>query len=165
MQNNDEDYEQVIYYASCGTNDSERNYSTTQLEYLMVIWAIQWFQHYLLGWWFKVIMDHMALKWLYKQKEPSGLFIRWIMKMQSFDIEICYCKGKMNQNADALSRIPCEWQNTTVTIIIQGRWNDEDQWIPIFISILSGTLCKEKSGTMQTNGGDNYYYLYDKHLN
>lgn len=38
-------------------------------------------------------------------KEPNSKLIRWRLKLEEFDYEIIYKKGKLNTNADALSRI------------------------------------------------------------
>ena len=39
-------------------------------------------------------------------KDPVGRMARWVAYLQEYDMEILYRKGKLNQNADALSRIP-----------------------------------------------------------
>lgn len=38
-------------------------------------------------------------------KEPNSKLIRWRLKLEEYDYEIVYKKGKLNTNADALSRI------------------------------------------------------------
>ena len=122
-QDDDDKQERVICYASRGTSDTERNYGATQLECLAVVWAVNYFRYYLLGRRFKVITDHVALKWLFKMKDPSGMFARWIMKLQAYDMEVIYRKGRKHQNADAMSRIPRNGEQI-VSVIIYGRWGN-----------------------------------------
>ena len=94
-----------IAYASRTLNEHEINYSTTEKELLAIVWATKYFKHYLLGVKFKIVTDHKPLTWLFNLKEPNSKLLRWKLKLQEFDYEIEYKKGKLNTNADALSRI------------------------------------------------------------
>jgi hypothetical protein len=76
------------------------------LETLAVVWATKHFNHYLAGAPFKLITDHSALRALLKLENPSGLFARWIMKLQPYDIDVIIKPGRLHMNADALSRTP-----------------------------------------------------------
>ena len=95
-----------IAYASRRTSRTESNYGATQVELLAVVWAVQHFRHYLLGAPFQLVTDHSALRALLKIKDPQGLFARWIMKLQPYDIDVVIKPGRLHQNADALSRTP-----------------------------------------------------------
>jgi hypothetical protein len=117
-QDDEEGRERVICYASQGTKGGQRNYGATQLECLAVVWAIDWFRYYLIGRRFKLYTDNSALKWLLKQKEPSGIFARWIMKLQPYQMDVYYRKGTQNRNADALSRAPISAVNEEETLIL-----------------------------------------------
>ena len=59
-----------------------------------------------------MIIDHTALKSLMTMENPPALYSRWIMKLQPYDIDIIYKKGKLHRNADALSRRPHQDQDT-----------------------------------------------------
>ena len=96
--------EHVIAYASKSLTESERKWSTTELECLAIIWAVEKFHYYLAGRKFKIITDHYALKWL-KENALKGRLARWILRLQPYDFEIIYKEGKKHKNADALSRI------------------------------------------------------------
>ena len=95
----------MICYASRGTRGAEKNYESTKLECLAVVWAVKWFRYYLIGRHFEVITDHSALKWLFNRPDPSGMYARWIMTLQEYDFTVKFRKGKTNQNADILSKI------------------------------------------------------------
>ena len=104
-QRKEDEKEHVIAYASRSLNQAEKNYSVTEQECLAVVWAIQYFQHYLGMQPFELITDHLALKWLQIAKMPLGRRARWIMELQQYDFTIKHRPGKQNANADALSRI------------------------------------------------------------
>ena len=48
--------------------------------------------------------DHNSLRHFLTQKELNDRQQKWVIKVQSFDFDIEYKKGKMNVVADALSR-------------------------------------------------------------
>ena len=71
-----------------------------------VVWAVKHFRPYLYGHKCRVVTDHEALKSLLNTPHPSGKLARWGLAIQELDLQIQYCPGKKNQNADALSRSP-----------------------------------------------------------
>lgn len=110
-----------IAYASRTLNDAERKYSTTERELLAVVWSVsKIFRPYLYGHKFTIYTDHRPLKWLFNLKEPANMKLtRWKLKLEEFDYQIEYKKGKSNTNADALSRIqihPLDSQSLMVNV-------------------------------------------------
>lgn len=95
-----------IAYASRTLNKSESNYSTTEKELLAIIFGCKNFRPYLYGRKFRIITDHRPLKWLFNHKDPSSKLQRWRLKLEEYEYEIGYQKGKLNAAADALSRYP-----------------------------------------------------------
>lgn len=94
-----------IAYASRTLNQSETRYSTIEKELLAIVWAVKHFRPYLFGRHFKIYTDHRPLVWLFSLKEPNSKLVRWRLRLEEYDYEIIYKKGKLNANADALSRI------------------------------------------------------------
>lgn len=100
---------QPVCYASRSLNDHEKNYSVTDKEFLAIVWAVTYFRPYLWGNRFKIVTDHLPIKYLNKKytgKEFSQRNQRWLLKLQEYQFDIEYLKGKENQVADFLSRIP-----------------------------------------------------------
>ncbi|KAL0880701.1 hypothetical protein ABMA27_001917 [Loxostege sticticalis] len=98
--------DQPIAFASRTLNKSECNYSTTEKELLSILYGCKTFRPYLYGRKFLIITDHRPLKWLFNHKDPSSKLQRWRLKLEEYDYEITYRKGKLNSAADALSRYP-----------------------------------------------------------
>jgi hypothetical protein len=55
---------------------------------------------------FVVKTDHNSLKYFLEQKDLSERQQKWVTKVQAFDFDIEYVKGKKNIVVDALSRRP-----------------------------------------------------------
>ncbi len=97
-----------VSFISRTLQGAEKNYSTTELECLAMVWAIEKFRPYIEFSRFTVETDHIALKWLLAVKIPRGRLARWIMKLQACDFEIKHRPGKTNKQADGLSRAPID---------------------------------------------------------
>lgn len=98
--------DQPVAFASRTLNKSECNYSTTEKELLAILFGCKTFRPYLYGHKFLIVTDHRPLKWLFNHKDPSSKLQRWRLKLEEFEYEIVYRKGKLNSAADALSRYP-----------------------------------------------------------
>lgn len=102
-----------IAYGSRGLRPTERNtsnYSSMKLEFLALKWAMtEKFREYLLGHKCVVYTDNNPLSYLTSAK-LGAMEQRWAAQLAVFDFEVKYRSGKINRNADALSR-----QDSSVT--------------------------------------------------
>lgn len=98
--------DQPIAFASRTLNKAECNYSVTEKECLAIVYGTKTFRPYLFGRQFTIITDHKPLNWLFNCKDPGSRLVRWRLKLEEYNYEIQYRKGKTNTNADALSRYP-----------------------------------------------------------
>lgn len=55
--------------------------------------------------WLTVLTDHSALHWMRTIDDPSGRLISWGIRLAEFDFKVKYEMGRMNRQADALSRL------------------------------------------------------------
>jgi hypothetical protein len=95
-----------IVFESRKLSQPERLYSIYDKEMLAIMHALTKFRHYLVGNKFMVKTNHNSLKYFLEQKDLSEHQQKWVMKVQAFDFDIEYVKGKKNIVADALSRRP-----------------------------------------------------------
>ena len=95
----------VVAYASRTFNKHECHYSVSEKEALAIVWAINHWQHYLLGdRQFTVVTDHHPLTGLRTIKDMHGRLGRWSLALQHYNFVVQYRPGEKNQ-VDALSRI------------------------------------------------------------
>ncbi|KAL7593345.1 hypothetical protein Lser_V15G31513 [Lactuca serriola] len=95
----------VIYYASKTLDSAQGNYTTTEKEFLAIVFALEKFRQYLLGTKVIIYSDHAAIKHLLTKKDSKPRLIRWMLLLKEFDIEIKDKSGKENLVADHLSRV------------------------------------------------------------
>jgi len=62
----------MIYYASRKLNDAQLNYSTTEKELLVVIFALEKFRSYLIGSPVIIYTDHVAHRHLLANKDAKA---------------------------------------------------------------------------------------------
>nr|GEZ18748.1 reverse transcriptase domain-containing protein [Tanacetum cinerariifolium] len=73
-----------IHYASKTMTEAESNYTTMEKEMLVMVYAFEKFQSYLIM--NKSIMytDHSTLKYLFSKKDSKARLLRWVLFLQEF---------------------------------------------------------------------------------
>ncbi|XP_066267523.1 uncharacterized protein [Branchiostoma lanceolatum] len=100
----------VVAYASKTLSKTQRRWSTYDREFWAAVWAIRQFRPYLYGRQFQLSTDHRPL--LSCRDTPLGDGItqerrtRWAIELSTYEFDIQYRPGCINNDADALSRRP-----------------------------------------------------------
>lgn len=95
-----------IAYASRTLVDAKINYTTIEEELLAMVHAAQQFRPYSYGRKFTLVTDHRALAWLHHLKDAVSWLARWRFEFREYDFEVIDRLGRVNVNADGLSRNP-----------------------------------------------------------
>lgn len=95
-----------IAYTSRTLTDAEMNYPTIEKELLAIVYCVKHFRHYIYGREFQLVTDHRPLVWLDSVKDPGSRLVRWRLKLAEYNYSIKFKPGRINDNADALSRNP-----------------------------------------------------------
>ena len=103
-QRDENNSEYVVAYGSRLFKGYERHMSISEKEMAACIYGVKEFRHYLFGVHFKIITDHLALKYLMSLRDPTGRLARWSIYLSQFDFEIIHRRGAIHCNADCLSR-------------------------------------------------------------
>ena len=93
----------VIYYASHTVDFAQANYTTTEKEFLAIVFALEKFRSYIVGSPITIFTDHAALKYLLSKKDTKPSLTRWILLFQEFNLTIKDKNGVENVVADHLS--------------------------------------------------------------
>ena len=95
----------VIYYANKTLNFAQSNYTTTEKEFLVVVFALEKFRSYIIGSHVTIFTDQVAFKYLLSKQDTKPRLNRWILLCQEFNLTIKDKKGVENVVADHLSRL------------------------------------------------------------
>ena len=69
----------VNHYASKTLENAQRNYATTEKEFLAVVFACDKFRPYIVDSKVTIHTDHAAIKYLMENKDAKPRLIRWVL--------------------------------------------------------------------------------------
>ena len=98
-------------------NKAESSYPSHKGELAAVILGCKKFEHILRAKPFVIRTDSRCVKYLHSMKEYRGIYARWQAYLASFNYELIHRAGKLQRNADALSRMPGLEESVDVDIL------------------------------------------------
>jgi hypothetical protein len=124
-----------VAYTSRVLNKQEKNYTTTEIEILAIVWALKHFRPYLYGRHFVIHTDHKPLVFLFSQIDPSSRLCKFKSILIGYNFTITYVKGQHNVVADALSRITVEdlidlskqINNSSILVVTRAQQRENDK--------------------------------------
>nr|GEW81611.1 reverse transcriptase domain-containing protein [Tanacetum cinerariifolium] len=116
------------------TTVKESNYTRTEKEMLVVVYAFEKFRSYLIMNKSIVHTDHSALKYLFAKKDAKVRLLQWVLLLQEFDFKVLDTKGAENLAADHLSRLENLYENDAHEFVKncdscqrQGKFSQRDE--------------------------------------
>ena len=92
--------------AACGrkTTDAESRYASWKGEMSAVVYGIRKFSSILSFRKFQINTDSSCMTYLKTLKKNTGMIGRWLEELSGYDFQVVHRPGKLNTNADSLSR-------------------------------------------------------------
>lgn len=105
----------VIAYASRSLSESEKRYAQIEKEMLSIVFSTKKFHCYIFGKKTIIHNDHKPLEQIFKKPLLAAplRIQKMMLKLQWYDIQVCYRKGKDMKISDALSRAFLSVENNT----------------------------------------------------
>ena len=97
-----------VAYASTTLNKTQQRYAQIERELLAIVFGCEKFYTYIYGRKVKVESDHKPLETIFKKPliDCPMRLQKMLMRLQKFDLNVVYKKGKLLYIADTLSRAP-----------------------------------------------------------
>lgn len=103
-QMNDQNNMRITSECSKGLLKYEQTYSSTELELLAIVKAMERFRPYILGRNFDIVTYHRAIIFMNKCNMSNRHLARWFLNIQEYDFNLKYISGKDNVCCDWMSR-------------------------------------------------------------
>lgn len=104
----------AVYCVIKNLAPTELNYTMTEKELLVVIYAINKFWHYITRYHIFVYTDHVAIRYIMNKPISLGRITRWLLLLEEFDVTIVDKPRKGNVVSDFLYRLDNNAESTPV---------------------------------------------------
>ena len=120
-QKQDDGHYHPVAFGSCSLMPSEKNYHSSKLEFLALMWSVtEHFKKYLMYALFVVWTDNNLLTYILITPNLDATGHRWVGALGSFKFTLEYQKGADNGLADTLSWVPSHHDWETVPSLLEG---------------------------------------------
>lgn len=106
LQRDEQKRLRLVYAISRRTSVPEKNYHSSKLELLAIVWAVTRLRPMLINIPFTIVTDCQALLYLSTQKTVNPQIVRWNNTLSEFNFNITHKPGTKLAHVDALSRAP-----------------------------------------------------------
>ena len=104
--------EKPVHFISRKLRPNETKFSSSELETLAVVWAVERLHQYIYGRTFEIRTDHSALREVLVGKQSNTVaparIVRWATRLMPYSFKVTYISGRTNVVSDCLSRLPDE---------------------------------------------------------
>nr|GEX64357.1 reverse transcriptase domain-containing protein [Tanacetum cinerariifolium] len=164
-----------INYASKTMTEAKSNYTTTEKEMLVVVYAFKKILSYLIMNKSIVYTDYSALKYLFAKKYFKARLLRWVLLLQEFTFKVIDIKGDENLVVDHLSQLEDPHQNVLdpkeinesfpleTLNLVSTRGNSSTPWFADFTNYNAGNFIVKEMSSQQKNKffKDVKHYFWD----
>ena len=168
-----------VAYASRKLQPAETRYAQIEREALSIVFGVTKFNQYLLGRPFTIMTDHKPLVKVFGKRDTVPMQVstrlkKWALLLGSYDYELVHIPGKMNFNADFLSRQPMtgvrptDAEDVTVRVLLV----EEDEIVKASVvqsmtakdPVLSNVLACVKNGWPKEHVSDELAPYFSRRL-
>jgi hypothetical protein len=121
----DDKKEHPVLFISRTLKPAEKNYSSTEIECLAIVWCLHKLEHYVDGARLTLYTDHSALKWIWDMKSTvNARLFKWSLLLNPLrhKVTIVHRPGRFHNNVDPLSRNPIS--NSVTLSYLDESWID-----------------------------------------
>ena len=131
-----------IAFASKSLSETEKRYANIERELLAVVFGCERFHTYVYGAKFQVDSDHKPLEMITQKSLRSAppRLQRMLLRLQPYDMDVCYRPGKQVLISDALSRQPAP-QDDHIDLDVQVHFV---QFSPEKLSLIQNETAKDE---------------------
>jgi RNase H-like domain found in reverse transcriptase/Integrase zinc binding domain/Integrase core domain len=97
-----------VAFASRKLSSNEKNWPSTHLELLGLVFATQKFRHYIFDTEFEFIVDNSPLKYIPFQTKHQSRILKLVLALQEHKFTVVHKSGKLHLGVDFLSRFPVD---------------------------------------------------------
>jgi hypothetical protein len=117
----------VVAYYNKKLSPTQAAYAATERECLGVVECVKHYRPFLYGTRYTMVVDAIALKWLFSVRATNDKLQRWSLLLQDQDVTIQHRSGLSHGIADGPSRLMTSLQRSTDATDVMEEWPEFSQ--------------------------------------